>query len=246
MRLKIIGSGSAGNCYVLDNGKEALVIECGMSYKKVLQSIDFNVARIKGALISHEHGDHSKYVNEFLSAQISIYTSKGTASALNIEKNRKVHVMNELAIFHIGGFEVKAFKTIHDAAEPYGYLIYHPECGITLFATDTKDINYRFNNISNIMIECNYRLDYLIDNVNNGRVNNVVAERIVKSHMSFDDCLNFLKANDISKVSKIILIHLSNDNSNAKVFKEAIASTFFKDVIIADKDIDIEFNKTPF
>lgn len=246
MKLKVIGSGSSGNCYVLDNGKEALVIECGMSFKKVLQSIDYNVARIQGALISHEHGDHAKYVNDFLSAQISIYTSKGTANVLKIEKNRQVHVMSELAIYRIGGFEVKAFKTTHDAAEPYGYLIYHPECGITLFATDTKGINYRFNNISNIMIECNYRLDYLIDNVNDGRINHVVADRIVKSHMSFDDCLNFLKANDISKVSKIVLIHLSNDNSNAESFKIAITDTFNKEVVIADKDIDIEFNKTPF
>lgn len=246
MKLKIIGSGSTGNCYVLDNGREALVIECGMPYDKVQHAVDFDIRRISGALISHEHGDHAKYANKFLSAQIPLFLSAGTAKALHIENAHLTKIMNENAIFHIGNFNVKAFKTVHDAVEPFGYLIYHPECGIILFATDTQCINYKFANISNIMIECNYRTDCLAENVNNGRVNPIVANRIINSHLSFDSCVKFLENNDISKVANIVLLHLSNDNSNAKDFKNGIADRFFKNTIIAKPNIIIDFNKTPF
>lgn len=58
MELKILGSSSAGNCYLLDNGKETLMIECGVSFRKVLEGMNFDVGRIAGCIVSHEHGDH--------------------------------------------------------------------------------------------------------------------------------------------------------------------------------------------
>ena len=55
MKLKVLGSGSAGNCYLLQNEKEILIIECGISYKKILQRLNFNLSSVVGCLISHEH-----------------------------------------------------------------------------------------------------------------------------------------------------------------------------------------------
>lgn len=57
MDLKILGSSSKGNCYIFDNGEEALVVECGIPFKRVQQAMNFDLSRIVGVAISHEHGD---------------------------------------------------------------------------------------------------------------------------------------------------------------------------------------------
>jgi hypothetical protein len=64
--------------------------------------------------------------------------------------------------------------------------------------------------------------------------------------MSYDTCLKTLLANDLSKVNNIVLIHLSNDNSNAHDFQEGIRKATGKTIHVADRGIIIPFNKTPF
>ena len=58
MELKILGSSSKGNCYLLDNGNDCLMIECGIPFKDVQKAVNFGISRIAGVIISHEHGDH--------------------------------------------------------------------------------------------------------------------------------------------------------------------------------------------
>ena len=84
-----------------------------------------------------------------------------------------------------------------------------------LFATDTSDLNYQFKNISNILIECNYRIDLLKKNVNEGYVSGSLMSRTIQNHMDFGTCLDFLKSTDLSVVNNIVLLHLSDKNSNA-------------------------------
>lgn len=55
MVLKCLGSSSSGNCYVLDSGKEALIIEAGIDFKSVKVALDFNVRKIVGVVVSHSH-----------------------------------------------------------------------------------------------------------------------------------------------------------------------------------------------
>lgn len=56
MFMKTIGSGSSGNCYILDSGKEILVLEAGVPFSDVKEIIDYQTSRIIGVLSSHEHG----------------------------------------------------------------------------------------------------------------------------------------------------------------------------------------------
>lgn len=55
MVLKCLGSSSAGNCYLLENNEECLVIEAGLPLKEVKKAVDFNVRKINGVVISHGH-----------------------------------------------------------------------------------------------------------------------------------------------------------------------------------------------
>jgi phosphoribosyl 1,2-cyclic phosphodiesterase len=55
MRLKVLGTGSSGNCYILENNQESLIIEAGISFKEVKKELNFNFEKVKGLLVSHEH-----------------------------------------------------------------------------------------------------------------------------------------------------------------------------------------------
>ena len=55
MNLKCISTGSKGNCYILSNEKESLVIESGVSYKKILRGLNYNVKDVVGVVVSHSH-----------------------------------------------------------------------------------------------------------------------------------------------------------------------------------------------
>lgn len=246
MRLKILGSSSAGNGYVFDNGKESLLVECGMPYKSIQKAVDFDISRIKGCVISHEHGDHTKHIHKVLDARIPCYMSAGTAEALKVEDNALVRHTEEFKAYRLGGFTIQGFSVQHDAAEPFGYLIHHKEMGTVLFATDTYYLKYRFDGLSNILIECNYRLDILEENVEAGRIAKPQCDRTIKSHLSYETCKEILLANDLSKVNNIVLIHLSPGNSNASEFMQGIKELTGKTVHIADKGMIINFDKSPF
>jgi phosphoribosyl 1,2-cyclic phosphodiesterase len=247
MELKILGSSSAGNCYILDNGKEALVVECGVAFKEVKKALDFDISRVVGCLCSHEHKDHSSEVTKFMKARVPVYTSPGTADALALDKsNPLLTTIRDRDTCRVSGFTVRPFRVQHDAAEPLGFLIHHPETGTILFATDTYYLAYTFSSLSNIIIECNYRLDILEANIAAGRVPAITRDRTIKSHMSLDTCLEALLANDLSAVNNIVLIHLSDGNSNAREFQRTIQDATGKTVHVADKGMTLPFNKTPF
>lgn len=246
MDLKVLGSSSAGNAYILDNGTEALLIECGVPFQKVKQAVDFDISRIKGAIVSHEHGDHSGRVKEVLDARIPCYMSAGTAQASGIGRKALVRRMERNKCYHIGGFAIRGFPVEHDAEEPFGFLIRHEETGVVLFATDTYYLKYRFTGLSNILLECNYSLDVLEKNVRAGIVSKPQRDRTIKSHMSYETCKEVLLANDLSAVNNIVLIHLSPNNSNADAFRKGIAELTGKSVHVADRGLAINLDKSPF
>ena len=62
MKLIVLGSSSSGNCYILDNGKEALIIEAGIRFQEVKKALDFNLRKVVGCVVTHAHNDHAKYI----------------------------------------------------------------------------------------------------------------------------------------------------------------------------------------
>lgn len=248
MKLKILGSSSAGNCYVFDNGKEALVVECGISFNKVQNAVDYDIQRISGAIVSHEHGDHAKFVSKFLDARVPVYMTAGTMHKVmkGNERGFLPYMIETGKQIAIGNFKVVPFDTQHDAAEPCGFLIFHEEMGTVLFATDTYYLKYKFPGLNNILIECNYRLDILDDNIAAGRLSPSLRNRTITSHMSFDTCKETLLSNDLSSINNIVLIHLSPGNSNANQFIQDIHDATCKNVTVASPGMTIQFNKSPF
>jgi len=245
MKLIVLGSSSKGNCYLLqsENGK-CLMIEAGIDFKKVKQAIDFKTSNVVGCLLTHSHSDHSKYAKEVLSSCIEIYTSKETKEALGLKNDKLIEVEPNIK-FQIDDFGIIPFDVPHDV-QCFGYYINHNECGNVAFITDCYYVPTRFTNLNNIMIEANYDDRILKSNVKSGKISTAQYNRAIQSHFSYATCRETLLANDLRAVNNIVLIHLSDGNSNAAEFWEGIADATEKQVWVADKGMVLSFNKFPF
>jgi phosphoribosyl 1,2-cyclic phosphodiesterase len=245
MKLKVLGSSSHGNCYILENDSEALILEAGVKFAEVQRALNFNIGKIVGCLITHEHKDHAGHILTF-PRFIDVFCSKGTADSAGIGERPKTHIVSANKPFTAGTFKIIPFVAKHDAAEPLGFFINHAETGNVLFATDTYYLPCTFAGLNNVLIECNYRLDLLESNIAAGLIPTAMRNRIVQSHFSYEHCLQALQANDLRAVNNIILIHLSNGNSHAQEFKEGIRKATGKNVHIAEPGLELLLNKTPF
>jgi phosphoribosyl 1,2-cyclic phosphodiesterase len=247
MRLTIINSNSQGNGYILENEHEALLIECGVHFDKIKKALGYKLNKVVGCLITHEHQDHCKSVKEVMAAGINVYTSFGTHGAMKTEGHHRARFLHSGAVMTIGNFKVKSFDVKHDAAEPVGFLINHPDAGTTLFLTDSYYSEYKFSGLNNIIIEANYCQSIIDKRVQDGNNPKFLRDRVIESHMSLDTCKETLAANDLSAVNNIVLIHLSDGNSDAARFKTEVQQVTGKTVHVAEAGMIIEnFNKKPF
>ena len=225
MKLKVLGSGSSGNCYILENENEALIIEADVPFKDVKVALDFNVKKIRAVIISHEHGDHRKYWYEYVRAGIPVFEPFKAIEA------------HELIAFE---FFVKPFPLAHDVP-CCGFYITHPEIGILVYASDTEYIKYRFKNLNHILVEANYS-DDLIDNQANNR------EHVLRGHMSLKTATDFISTNDNPTLLNVVLIHLSQTTGNPIEFQQKIEETikYGANVYVAEKGLEVDLNLCPF
>ena len=165
-------------------------------------------------------------------AGIDCYMSRGTAEALGLSGHR-LHIIKAKQQFRIGTWTVLPFDTQHDAQEPLGFLLANQDGEKLLYVTDTCYVKYRFHGLTHVAIECNYSLDILKRNVEAGTVPKELKSRILKSHFSLENVKEFLKANDLSKVQEIWLLHMSNGNSDAERFKREVQELTGKPTYIA-------------
>lgn len=222
MEIKVLASGSSGNAYRISDGKTSLLLDAGIPLKAIQVGCSFKVTQIQGCFVTHNHQDHSKAARDLIKLGIDIYTSQGTIDACGLTGHR-VHPLKELQEITVGTFKVLPFDVQHDAPDPLGFLFTSNETGEKLlYFTDTYYIKYRFQGLTHIMAECNYDKETLQKSVDAGYIPIELVPRLMKSHMSMEHFLDVLKANDLREVRQIYLLHLSNNNSDEKRFKEEV------------------------
>lgn len=239
MRLVTIGSSSAGNCYLLQGERETLVIECGVNPAQVKTALNFDFSAVVGAVVSHSHNDHSKYVNDFVMRGIPVLGLEHTLSSKNVAGSHFTKVVEPGHGYKLGHFRIIPFELDHDVP-CVGYHIHHPEMGNLLFVTDTCVMRYRFDNLNHILIEANYDDEILDENIRNGSMPGVMRPRLLKSHLELDSVKAILRAQDLSDVHNVVLLHLSSNNSNARKFAAEITATVGLPVHVASKGMTLE------
>jgi len=246
MQLTIINSNSSGNAYVLHNEYEALLIECGVRFDQIKQALNYNLKKVVGCLITHEHKDHCKAVTDVMAAGINVFSTFGSLNAMGVSISHRANAITPGQSFLIGEFKILPFSVKHDCADPVGFLINHKETGNVLFLTDSYYCEYTFKGLNNIIIEANYCQSILDKRLEDGTNPLFLRDRVITSHMSLATCKETLKANNLAEVNNVVLIHLSDGNSDAKRFKREVQEATGKTVHVAEPGLTIEFNKQPF
>jgi phosphoribosyl 1,2-cyclic phosphodiesterase len=200
MRLRVIGSGSSGNCYILENEDEALIIDAGVRFLEVKKALRFQVRKIVGVIITHKHGDHAAFAHEYKEAGIPVFQPYESES---LQQN-----------IRYGGFRIQSWEAVHNV-QCVGYLIDHDDLGRMLYVTDTEYVKYRFKGITHFLIEANYSEDL---------VNKEEAKylHVLTGHLELQTTIGCIQANQSELTRRIILCHLSRDNADPEAFRTAV------------------------
>ncbi len=222
LRFYSISSGSRGNAVLVSSKKTNILIDCGLSGKKLAQAlslVDMSVKDLDAVLVTHEHSDHIAGVGVAARmADASVYANGPTWEAMEgavgalPEKN--MLVFDTGREFEIGDIAVKSFHTPHDAAYSVGYTL-AAEGKKVAVATDmghiTDAARAALTGCNAVMLESNHDLRML----QNGRYPAALKRRILSEvgHLSNPDCAAFAVELAKSGTTALALSHLSEDNN---------------------------------
>lgn len=221
LRLCSLYSGSSGNCIFVEDGQTRLLVDCGVSGKKIEQALSsqgIDLKSINAVLVTHEHSDHVQSVGIIhRKSGADIYANEGTFRAFegSIGRYDEASVKIFDGKFNIGDIEITPFSIPHDAADPVGYTF---SDGIKKLSVCT-DIGYVTEEVSKnvmgsdvILLEANHDVEML----KSGPYPYPLKKRILsdKGHLSNENA-GVLCRELIEHGSKdIILGHLSMHNNH--------------------------------
>lgn len=235
MRFCSIASGSSGNCIYVGSEKTHLLVDVGISGKKIetgLNSIDLSGKEIDGILITHEHSDHMKSLGVIARKyQIPIYATGGTVDAMSRMKSVGelpegiFHEIRENEDFMIKDMKIHPFTIPHDAAQPVGYRM---ECqGHSVgIATDLGKYNeYIVENLKNLdvlLLEANHDIRML----QVGKYPYYLKQRILgdRGHLSNENAGRLLCRLLHDHMKAIFLGHLSKENNYEALAYETVCA----------------------
>lgn len=216
-----IASGSTGNCGLYVAGEAAILIDLGVSLRKIttgLAAIGLGLDDITAVLLTHEHIDHVKGLPMFLKkAAAPVYASRGTVAAL-VDKDPaldgRLRPFDSGDSFALGAVGVTSFATPHDAADSVGYLLEHEGYRFG-FATDLgfvpREVAALLRGCGAAVLESNHDPHML----QAGPYPYPLKMRVAgpAGHLSNPDCAVF--AADLVKhgARTLVLAHLSEKNN---------------------------------
>ena len=237
MELFCLGSSSSGNAYVFKQDNDCLLVECGFEFAKLvkkLHSRNIALTDIKAVVVTHEHNDHSKALNDLENYGIQNISFKNT------DNNNQNQLLQ-----HSTKFSLCSFPVCHDVPA-FGYSITNTDTNEKiLFINDTsclelpqeiKDTKYDY-----IFIECNHVRKILRELIEQATdEHRYKLERQLKYHLSLAGTKKMLSYLDLSNTKAIYLMHLSQEASDPKLMQQVVESTFKIKTYICKREGDFE------
>lgn len=195
LSLKVLATGSKGNCYLLSTDDETLILDCGVKVSDIKKGLNFNISRIAGVVCSHEHKDHNLSLEHLRNMGLKIFAPYEFGDV------NSAHV-------NMGEFDVTSFKVPHNGIHNSGFLIKVKDQKL-LYLTDLEYCPYTFKKqtINHVLIECNYQNE-LVDRYAPN------YQHKLKGHCSLETCKSFLEKGLGDGVESVILIHMGEESCN--------------------------------
>ena len=234
-------SGSKGNCTFISADGEGVLIDAGVSCKKILEAlgeIAIQKNSIKAIFITHEHSDHIAGLKVLLKTlTVPVYCSEKTAKALNhiYPEINAVGFENEIKIC---GMKIRRFNTSHDCDGSSGYRVFLPDGSSAAVCTDTGVLsNEILNTLSGsdaVLIESNHCVTML----QKGPYPPELKQRILsdKGHLSNTDCACAALKLYESGTRRFILAHLSENNNLPSLALSTTQAVFMDKGLKKDTD----------
>ena len=240
MRFVSFASGSSGNCGLLRGGGVSLLVDAGISLKRIracLADEGMELSDLDGVLVTHEHSDHvcglamlSKYTN------LPMYMSGGTARALLRQikcREENLRPVEAETPFSLGELRILAFETSHDAVQPFGFRV-EGETGALGIITDLgyvpRSVREAVEGCCAAVVEANYDLDML----RYGPYPQNLKRRIQGNHGHLDNrdaaelCLRLAETG----AKRLLLAHLSKENNLPGLARETVENRLQKEVLL--------------
>ena len=229
MKIATFASGSSGNCTLVSAGNTHILIDAGISMKRIRMSLaGFGLAfdDLSGILITHSHSDHISGLSMLVKhTDLTIFAPHILAGALRRAVAGVENCMHEIAVgepFSLGQTSVTAFPTSHDTEQSVGYII-EADCRFG-FCTDTgcvtEDMLRVLSTSDAVLVEANHDVDMLLA----GRYPYYLKRRILSEHghLSNEACGELAVRLAQSGARAVILRHLSHENNTPQAARDAV------------------------
>ncbi len=233
MRLCSIASGSSGNCIYAGDEDTHLLVDTGISRKKIeegLRRLDLAGADLQGILLTHEHIDHIQGLGVFLRKYpVPVYATPGTAAGVRACRSLgrlPEGIFHEITVdeeFWVGGLRIRPFSTSHDANEPSGYRIESREKSVAV-ATDLGTYDaYTVRNLAGVdalVLEANHDTHML----EVGPYPYPLKQRVggERGHLSNEASGRLLCEILHDGMKAVVLGHLSKENNYPELARETV------------------------
>jgi phosphoribosyl 1,2-cyclic phosphodiesterase len=232
MRFGSLGSGSAGNCMVIEQAATRLLLDCGFGASEVvkrLQKLDLAPEQITGILVTHEHDDHAKGAFKFAAKyNIPVWLSHGSLKMCEryLPDNAKVslNIIDSHTKFHIEGIEISPYPVPHDAREPTQFTFSDGQYKLGVLTdagASTQHIEQVLSACDALVLECNHDVNMLENGAYPYSLKKRVGSRL--GHLDNESAASLLAKLDNSKLKHIIAAHLSAKNNTPELAKKALS-----------------------
>lgn len=231
MNLKVIASGSKGNCtWLKSSAGENILLDAGIPYKKIAEAMNFE--NVDYALITHEHSDHANKttIQTLLERGTEVYMTEGTRFAMKLERRHNLHIFwarLDMELIEIESCKFNALQTVHDAAEPVKFSVFIDGERL-LYVTDTMYMTHWNDGVAFtiMMVETNYSESDL----EKSKVDEWQKKRIRECHLSIEQVVKHFEwmksyepiTGEFSQLKEIHLLHISKRHGDGAEFKAKV------------------------
>ncbi|GIW03621.1 MAG: MBL fold metallo-hydrolase [Thermomicrobiales bacterium] len=234
-----LASGSSGNAMVIGDGQSAILLDCGLPGARLtarLREIGLSITSLTALLLSHEHTDHIQGIKPVLRAKLPVLTLPGTARAAGLD-GTLVEPLSIGVEYSVGAFTITALGVSHDATEPVGFFLRHPEASITVITDLGREDEALIEPLAHsdvIVVEANHDRELLWRGPYPIHLKRRVAAPT--GHLSNDECaallLRALKQSE--RKPAIWLAHLSETNNRPDLAVATVTSAL-SEIIPAER-----------
>jgi len=221
-----LASGSNGNCYYIGNDNEAVLIDAGISCReteKRMKRLGLSMQKVKAIFISHEHSDHIRGLSVLAGRyQLPVYITGATLQNGSLDLDQQlVRSFGAHETVTIGALGILGFPKLHDAADPYSFIIRSGETCIGVFTdlgAPCENLIHYFRQCHAAFLETNYDVEML----EQGRYPIYLKRRISGGlgHLSNVQALEVFRTHRPPFMSHLFLSHLSKDNNRPELVQQ--------------------------